>query len=38
MVNLNAGEGNNMLTLSAISSAAIYLIIMGLMLKRERRE
>lgn len=30
MVNANAGGGNNMLTLSAISSAAIYLLIIGI--------
>ena len=30
MVNANAGEENNMLTLSAVSSAAIYLLIIGI--------
>lgn len=38
MVNLNTGEGNNMLTLSAISSAAIYLFIIILTLNLIRQE
>lgn len=38
MVNINAGEGNNMLTLSAISSAAIYLFIIILTLNLIRQE
>lgn len=38
MVNLNAGEENNMLTLSAISSAAIYLFIIILTLNLIRQE